>query len=214
VECFSITSLSSLSSLPKESRFKGIHIYHCDLNPTHEDDWDEAFQAIGNTTGSNDFELNINYQKRMTYLPSSIEHLKAKRGELKICLRDNPKLQRLPIEIGHLQNMTVLDIDERLAPISLPWTIGRVSPKCRVLRRVLGGSRARQARVIEQTVEDMEEQFKFPRERFITGFVNLSIISNRKGATLMEELYRPGGRGHKRSREAFEKEVNDMVNTE
>eukprot|EP00558_Chaetoceros_sp_UNC1202_P002124 CAMPEP_0197259104 /NCGR_PEP_ID=MMETSP1429-20130617/83338_1 /TAXON_ID=49237 /ORGANISM="Chaetoceros sp., Strain UNC1202" /LENGTH=184 /DNA_ID=CAMNT_0042723303 /DNA_START=567 /DNA_END=1120 /DNA_ORIENTATION=- len=175
------------------------------LNPTHEDDWDDAFQAIGNATGSNDFELSIYKDYTITFLPSSIGHLKYKQGKVKIVLDENRNLQRLPYDIGQLQNMVRLDVRWCPALTSLPWTIGRLPPTCKV---VINTDRINRQ---TQTVKGMEPQFKVPRQRFITGLAKLSILSSHKGAKLIEELYRPGGRGYKRSREEFETAVAGMI---
>eukprot|EP00558_Chaetoceros_sp_UNC1202_P011616 CAMPEP_0197239850 /NCGR_PEP_ID=MMETSP1429-20130617/6258_1 /TAXON_ID=49237 /ORGANISM="Chaetoceros sp., Strain UNC1202" /LENGTH=242 /DNA_ID=CAMNT_0042699359 /DNA_START=51 /DNA_END=776 /DNA_ORIENTATION=+ len=127
-KCPSIISLSSLASLPRASHLKELIINSCNLNPTHEDDWDDAFQAIGNATGSNDFTLSIISDDTMTFLPSSIRHLKEKLGNVRFELRMNSNLQRLPYEIGQLQNMVWLQIIRFPASTSLPWTIGRLPP--------------------------------------------------------------------------------------
>jgi len=199
--CPSITSLSSLSSLPRESRLRELHIRDCNLNPTHGDDWEDAFQAIGNATGSNDFKLRIWGDKAMTFLPSSIRYLKAKMGEVAIELRHDKKLQRLSCDIGQLPNMVDLDIGDCDSFTTLPWTLGRLHPTCKVCTNSYRHP---------QTVEEMQPQFKDSRQRFISGLAKLSILSSKKKAKVIHELYKPGGKGYKRAREHFETAVSDM----
>eukprot|EP00558_Chaetoceros_sp_UNC1202_P009932 CAMPEP_0197237752 /NCGR_PEP_ID=MMETSP1429-20130617/4498_1 /TAXON_ID=49237 /ORGANISM="Chaetoceros sp., Strain UNC1202" /LENGTH=65 /DNA_ID=CAMNT_0042696813 /DNA_START=66 /DNA_END=259 /DNA_ORIENTATION=- len=65
----------------------------------------------------------------MTFLPSSVSHLKNKQGTVKIELERMGKLQRLPYDIGRLQNIVTLVIEIRQPNLSdslLPWTIGRL----------------------------------------------------------------------------------------
>eukprot|EP00558_Chaetoceros_sp_UNC1202_P007539 CAMPEP_0197232322 /NCGR_PEP_ID=MMETSP1429-20130617/269_1 /TAXON_ID=49237 /ORGANISM="Chaetoceros sp., Strain UNC1202" /LENGTH=98 /DNA_ID=CAMNT_0042690301 /DNA_START=42 /DNA_END=338 /DNA_ORIENTATION=- len=85
-----------------------------------------------------------------------------------------------------------------------PWTIGRLPPACEVVMGADCNNRQ------TQRVKGMEPQFKVPRQRFITGLINFSIFSSRKGAELIEQLYQPGAAGCKRVKDEFEKELNDL----
>ena len=202
--CPSITSLSSLSELPQESNLKSLILYKCGLNPTHEDDWSESFRAIGKAAKYDGFGLCIDYDSQMTCLPGSVKLLQTIKGSVRMRLQHNPKLQRLPHDIGWLQNMLRLDLSNNKLLTSVPWTLGRLSLDCQVT----------EPSGMKQTVENMEAQFKVPRQRFITGIAKFSIFASRKVAELTEVLYRPGGKGHLRVREVFEVIANDFEQIE
>eukprot|EP00558_Chaetoceros_sp_UNC1202_P010078 CAMPEP_0197240956 /NCGR_PEP_ID=MMETSP1429-20130617/7128_1 /TAXON_ID=49237 /ORGANISM="Chaetoceros sp., Strain UNC1202" /LENGTH=130 /DNA_ID=CAMNT_0042700709 /DNA_START=13 /DNA_END=405 /DNA_ORIENTATION=- len=129
----------------------------------------------------------------MTFLPSSVRHLKAKQGEVDIALQRNRNLQRLPYDIGQLQNVVKLSAEHCEFHPSLPWTIGRLPPTCEVTD--YDGNK--------QTVKDMEPQFKVPWQRFITGLIN---FSSHKRAELIERLYHPGAAGHENEQERHSKQ--------
>lgn len=99
---------------------------------------------------------------------------------MKIYLSDNSNLQKLPYDIGQLQNMVDLEIRDCPASKSLPWTIRRISDT----RGDRGFGYCSDEN--EQTVKDMEPQFKVPRQKLITGLINFSIFSSHKGADLIE----------------------------
>lgn len=222
--CESITSLASLAFIPEESLLSKVHFEACGLhcNIGNIDDWRDGFIGLGRKRRNSHEEgitLSICNCNLLTHLPSSIKRLGAgdRNIEVNIYLDENDTLQKLPYELGDIQNLASLEINSCPGLTCLPWTLARF-PHCSL--SVGGEVSAELVQVFQQqcainsynpeehgdlSIPELKLYFQSSRRRFFLGIVQLKILLHREGQLAIDRLYRPGGKGFQRSQDHFQR---------
>lgn len=192
--------------------------------------WDAAMETWSLTTTSLDIELTICHCPQVQCLPLGIlVHLQDKLSVLD--LRHLPLLTRLPAEIGLLQHLKIMSI-ENTGIVHLPPEMGRLnsqqclvaildSPISTCTSRMSSGSsctttndKAQDVGVMKSppkcyrgSIQAMQRYFTRQRIQIWKGWVWLFVLFRRARLRALERLYEPGGRGYKYCRDRFQRSV-------
>ena len=216
--CKSITSLKCLSSIPNESLLTKVYFDDCGLQST-TDDWRNGLIRLGRNIRNDQpdgITLSINNCNLLTHLPPSIKFLGGgnRNVQLNLFLSNNRALQKLPHELGEL-NLSCLVLFDCPKVQSMPWTLGRF-PDCSFgfcgktseeLSLALKNAK-RDPNSLELPMSELRPYFKASLKRFFIGIIRLKILFYREGQLAIERLYRPGGKGFRKSRNNFYRLAN------
>lgn len=220
IKCPSLQSLNSLSRIPPESNLRIFVFDMCGLRVTNKDDWSDGFKAIGKIRVSRNHELEmvpsprrpskfsssskiskgsyisltIGSCDKLQSIPSSIGYLKD--IPLRIDITFNPRLRRLPPNLGDLANLQSLicRVSKYIHKESLPWSMGRLPPNIPIWLPNKDGI---------LTIGDLGPAFRESRKRFFRGLVHLKVVLDRFCRRMREEKrYRKSA--------SYEEQVEDL----
>ena len=204
--CPALKSLSSLATIPARAPIYKLHFKYCGLIASPSDDWEAGIKAIARTRRHEEgfFELDINECHDLKCLPSSLHHLNTKNADsIRIIMKDNSNLERLPFELSDVQNLTNLTISNCPSLSWLPWTLSRLEGPFELwiyknidapLNSTLSNAGA-VGRIDESwenlsifTIQDMEPYFKVRRKHFFWGLLKLTVLISRTKARAVQRL--------------------------
>jgi hypothetical protein len=191
--CRDIKSLDFLSHAPPRE-LKLLYIDDCGL--VYCPSWERAIQVLSQSDIV-DLQIIIQNCKELQLLPPSIGLLGAKLKVL--CLKNLPKLTQLPAEIGNLQNLRMLVINNTSIRY-LPQEIVRLED-CHV--KVSGDKMICPPLGIGMSMKAIKTHFARKRLRVFKGLVRLAILFGHSRRRAVERIYMPDGIGYKRCREHF-----------
>jgi len=218
-DCPALTSLSSLSSIPRNMTLQAIRLNNCGLIVTRDDDWEGGMIALGNTR-STGLVLNITSCRHLKRLPSSIRFL----GNVLSCLRleNNLFLHFVPAALGDLALLAEFQLIDCPLIYALPVTMWRLRGDCKVsitgndglIQKIRRDTRSYQPKGVvdgtvissayfSQKVGKMKDYFQKARMRQFKAAVEVSILLRRARFRAIHRIYRPGGAGFYRSRDSF-----------
>jgi hypothetical protein len=215
--CPSLTSLSSLKTLPCTSPLNNVGLKYCGLQVTPDDGWEDGLRALGRSNAKKCI-LTIQNCSQLKVLPPSIKNL-SKKSCTQIVLVSNPALNRLPLELGDIRGLQKLRISECCQLQHLPWTMSRI-PECSItvndnpilyrklfLERNEANNRTSSSPEVNLStikVLDISAYFQSRRGRFLIGLIKLKIYLSRRRKESIHTLYKPGGVIFERSKLSFE----------
>ena len=216
--CENITSLGCLSSIPNESLLTKVYFDDCGLQSV-SDDWRNGLIRLGRNIRNDQPEgitLSIANCNLLTHIPPSIKFLAAsdRNVQFNLFLSNNKALQKLPLELGEL-NLSCLVLFDCPKLQSVPWTLGRF-PDCSFgfcgktseeLSHALKNAK-HDPGSLELPMSELQPYFKASLKRFFIGIVRLKILLHREGQLAIERLYRPGGKGFRKSKDNFYRYAN------
>lgn len=219
--CPSLTSLSSLKSIPIDSSLYNIAFKDCGLKVTAYDDWEEGLIALGRTR-SDMCIMTFQHCPHLTCLPSSIRHLKHK--DLTVNFRSNGKLCKLPSELGDIQKIVGLSFIACPRLKELPWSLSRL-PDCSLFvsdcGALVGGLLSARTTIALGKVELSNGLFCSIRDHplyfvhrlkcLFVRIVFLKVFIRRWAKVVIDRMYRPEGKGYHQSKKRFENMVGKVM---
>jgi hypothetical protein len=183
--CHDIKSLDFLSHAPPR-RLQLLDIHDSGL--VYCPSWERAIQVLSQSDIVHLYII-IRNCKELQLLPPSIGLLGAKLRVL--CLKNLPKLTQLPAEIGNLQNLRILAINNTSIR-HLPQEIGRLVEGCHVV--LSGDKMVCPPKCFRGSVEAMRTYFARKRLRVFKGLVRLAILFGHSTRCISHFLRVTGGR--------------------
>ena len=219
ISCQNITSMECLSSIPNESLLTKVCFDDCGLQTT-KDDWGNGLIKLGRRVHNSQPEgitLTINNCNLLTHLPPSIKLLGSgdPKAKIDIFLTNSEALQKLPHELGEVENLSSLVILNCPKIQSVPWTLGRLPNSsfgfcgnmCKELSIAMKYVK-RAPETLEFPMSELQPYFKSSLKRFFIGIIRLKILLHREGQHAIQRLYQPNGKGYQKSRDNFRRLVH------
>lgn len=126
MDCPSVTSLSSLESIPTGADLRSLAFVWCGLSTDEGDSWSAGFKALSQL--SHNLDIEISHCDELSSLPSTIALLRESCCyEIKITLASNPNLKSLPPGLGDVAKLRRLTISNCPEIESLPWQLLRLN---------------------------------------------------------------------------------------
>lgn len=216
--CPSLTSLSSLKTVPVESSLYNISFKECGLTVTASDDWEEGLSALGRTVPDKCI-LTFQHCPHLTCLPSSVQHLKGK--DLTANFRSNDKFWKIPYELGEIKKVTGLSFIDCPRLQELPWSLSRISD-CSLFvadcESLVGGlSRTMALGKVELnngifcSIRDHPLYFVDRLKCLFVRIVFLKVFFRRCKKDVIERMYRPEGKVYHQCKERFENMYDEKM---
>ena len=126
INCETLDSLTTLSTIPKESALCHLRFWWCGLSIL-KDDWLEGFESLSNVN-STKLDIDVYHCNSLTCLPTSIARLAGTRiKKINISLVSNSNMTDIPSTLGDLNNLKSLTISNCPNLWQLPWQLTRLN---------------------------------------------------------------------------------------